>query len=131
MCFLMLNPCWSNTKRFLSVLVVFGKSFVFTKMSKFSKTMMFSFGNSVEGWSSRMSQLWAHTEIFSRLTGESMPQSRKILRIFFKIWVFDISRDSVWWLVRGQKVQSWESLEIFTAYLATLSQVELPVAKNT
>ena len=31
----MLNPYWSNTKRFLSVLVVFGKSFVFAKMSKF------------------------------------------------------------------------------------------------
>ena len=28
---------------------------------------------------------------FSRLTGRSMPQSRKILRIFFKIWVFNVN----------------------------------------
>ena len=68
---------------------------------------------------------------FSRLTGESMPQSRKILKIFFKIWVFNVSHDSVWRLVRGWKVQSREDLEIFTAYLVTLLRVELPVAKNT
>ena len=68
---------------------------------------------------------------FSRLTGGSLPQSRKILIIFFKIWVFDVSRDSVWRLVRGWKVQSREGSEIFAAYLVTLSRVELPVAKNT
>ena len=28
---------------------------------------------------------------FSWLTGESMPQSRKKLRIFFKIWFFNVS----------------------------------------
>ena len=67
---------------------------------------------------------------FSRLTGGSMPQSRKILRIFFKIWVFNVSCDSVWRLVRGQKVKSREGSEIFVAYLATLSRVELPIAKN-
>ena len=55
----------------------------------------------------------------------------KILRIFFKIWVFNISCDSVWRLVRGWKVQSWEGSKIFVAYLMTLSWVELPVAKNT
>ena len=68
---------------------------------------------------------------FLRLTGGSMPQSRKILRIFFKIWVFNVSRDSFWRLVHGWKVQLREGLEIFTAYLTTLSWVELPVAKNT
>ena len=68
---------------------------------------------------------------FSWLTGGSLPQSRKIFRIFFKIWVFNVSRDSVWRLVRRWKVQSREGLEIFVAYLATLSQVELPVTKNT
>ena len=71
---------------------------------------------------------------FSRLSCRSMPQSQKILRIFFKIWVFNVSRDSVWRLVRGWKVQSREGSEIFpaylTAYLATFSRVELPVAKK-
>ena len=62
---------------------------------------------------------------FSQLTSGSMPQSQKILRIFFKIWVFNISRDSVWRFVRRWKVQSRGDLEIFMAYLATLSRVEL------
>ena len=68
---------------------------------------------------------------FSRLTVRSMPQLWKILRIFFKILVFNVSRDSIWRLVRWWKVQSWENLEIFAAHLATLSQVELSIAKNT
>ena len=38
--FHILNFCWSNTKRFLSVLIFFGKSFVFAKISKFSKTVL-------------------------------------------------------------------------------------------
>ena len=68
---------------------------------------------------------------FSQLTGGSMPQSQKILRIFFKIWVFNVSRNSVWRLVRGWKVQLQKDSKIFVAYLVTLSRVELPVAKNT
>ena len=68
---------------------------------------------------------------FSRLTGGSMPKLRKILRIFFKIWVFIVSRDLVWKLVRGWKVQSQGDLEIFATYLVTPSRVELLVAKNT
>ena len=71
-----------------------------------------------------------HRDI-SWLTGGSLPQSRKIIRIFFKFWVFNISRDSVCRLVCGWKVQSQEDSEIFAAYLATLLRVELPVAKNT
>ena len=67
---------------------------------------------------------------FSWLTGGSMPQSRKILRIFFKIWVFNVPRDLVWQLVRGWKVQSWGDLEIFVAYLTTLSRVELQSRKT-
>ena len=68
---------------------------------------------------------------FSRLTGGSMPQSWKILRIFFKIWVFNVSCDSIWRLIHGWKVQSQEDLEVFMAYLATPSLGELPVTKNT
>ena len=60
-----------------------------------------------------------------------MSQSRKILRIFFKIWVFIVSHGSVWWLVRGWRFQSRGYSEIFAAYLVTLLRVEFPVAKNT
>ena len=68
---------------------------------------------------------------FSRLISGSLSQSRKILRIFFKIWVLNISRDSIWQLGRGWKVQWREDSEIFVAYLAILSRVELPITKNT
>ena len=127
----MLNPCWSNTKGFLSVLAVFGKSFIFAKNAKISKKSVALF------WRLSRELVQSHVLIvsphrdFSRLTGGSMPQSWKILRIFFKIWVFNISCDSVWRLVRGWKVQSWEGSKIFVAYLVTLLWVELPVAKNT
>ena len=60
---------------------------------------------------------------FSRLTSRSLLQSQKIFRIFFKIWVFNVSRDSVWRLVRRWKVQSREGLEIFVAYLDRKSVV--------
>ena len=131
MCFHMLNSCWSNTKRFLSILVVFGKSFVFVKMSKFFKNSVALF------WRLSCGLVQSHVLVasphkdFSLLIGGSIPQSRKILRIFFKIWVFNVSRDSVWRLLCRWKVQSRKGSEIFAAYLATLSLVELPVAKNT
>ena len=75
-------------KDFLSVLVVFGKSFVFAKMSKFSKTSVALFR-----WLSR-ELIKSHAPVaslhknFSRLTSGSMSQLQKILRIFFKIWFF-------------------------------------------
>ena len=84
MCFHILNPCLSNTKRFLSVLVVFGKSFVFAKMSKVSKTMLPYSGSSVAGWSSRMSQSRAHTEIFRGSLASQCPSHEKYLEYFSK-----------------------------------------------
>ena len=44
-------------KRFLSVLVIFGKYFFFLQKLKISKTVLPYFGDSVVGQSSRMSQL--------------------------------------------------------------------------
>ena len=127
----MLNPCRPNSKRFLSVLVVFWKVFCFCKNVKNFKNSLAHF------WRLSRELVQLHVPVasphrdFQRLTGRSMPQSRKILRIFFKIWVFNVSHDSVQRLVRGWKVQSQGDSEIFVAYLTTLSQVELPVAKNT
>ena len=84
MCFHMLNPCWSNTKRFVSVLVVFGKYFVFVKMSKISKTVLPCFGDSVTGWSRHMSQSRAHTEIFCGSLESQCPNRKKYLEYFSK-----------------------------------------------
>ena len=71
------------------------------------------------------------TQIFFVAHWRVNAQSRKILRIFFKIWDFNVSHDSIWRLVCGWKVQLREGSENFVAYLVTLSWVELPVAKNT
>ena len=55
----------SNTKRFLSVLSVFGKYFVFTKTKKISKTVLSCFGDSVAGHPSREIQPQAHVLILA------------------------------------------------------------------
>ena len=60
MCFHMLNLCRSITKIFLSVLVVFGKYFVFAKIVKNSKIVLPCSGDSVAGRTNRESV----TEIF-------------------------------------------------------------------
>ena len=93
-------------KDFCYVLVVFGKSFVFAKNFK-------NFKNSVAlfWWFSRgLIQLHAPVarphRNFLRLTSRSMSQSRKILRIFFKIWDLNVSRGSVWRLVCEWRFQS-------------------------
>ena len=101
------------------------------KKKKKKKTMLPYFGDLVAGWSRSHVLVASPHKDFSRLTGGSMSQSRKILGIFFKIFFFNVSHNSVWRLVRRWKVQSRGDSEIFAAYLATLSWVELPVVKNT
>ena len=59
----------------------FGKSFVFTKISK---TMLPYFGDSVAGWSSRMSQSQAHTEIFRGSLAGHCYSREKYLEYFSK-----------------------------------------------
>ena len=86
--FHILNFCWSNTKIFLSVLIVFGKSFVFAKISKISKIVLPCFGYLVAGQSSHIPPVAILHKRFLWLTGESKSQSRKRLRNFSKFWVF-------------------------------------------
>ena len=107
----MFNPCWSNIKRFLSVLAVFGKSFVFAKKkkSKFQKTMLPCIGDSVAGWSSREKYL----EYFSKFgfliflvtqSGDLFAggrSSREKAQRFS--WLTS-------WLSHGQNFQSWKTL---------------------
>ena len=75
-------------KDFLSVLVVFGKSFFFAKMSKFSKTSVALFRRLSPELIKSHAPVTSPHKNFSRLTSGSMSQLRKILRIFFKIWFF-------------------------------------------
>ena len=105
MCFHMLNSCWSNTKRFLCVLVVFGKYFVFAKIVKIFKNSVALFWRLSRGLVQSHAPVTSLHRDFSPLTSGSMSQSRKILRIFFKILGLYVSRGSIWRLVRGWKVQ--------------------------
>ena len=70
----------SNTKRFLSVLGVFGKYFVFTKTEKFQKTVLPCFGNSVTGHPSRMPQPRACVLILVTYSWVNGPVARGTLK---------------------------------------------------
>ena len=109
----------------------FWEVFCFCKNVKISKNNVALFWRLSHGLVQSHVPIASPHRDFSWHTGESMPQSQKILRIFFKFWVFNVSRDLIWRLVRGWKLQLREGSKIFVAYLATLSRVELPVAKNT
>ena len=131
MCFHTPNLCWSNTKRFLSLLVCFWKVFCFYK--KFQK-----FKNSgVLFWRLSRGLVQSHAPVespyrdFSRLTCGSMSQSWKILRIFFKILVFMFLATHCGDLFAGGRFSRKSYTEIFAAYLPTFSRVDLPVAKST
>ena len=56
----------------------------FTKMSKISKIVLSCFCDSVTGWSSRMSQSRAHTEIFRCSLAGQCPSHEKYLEYFSK-----------------------------------------------
>ena len=108
----MLNLCWSITKRFLSVLVVFGKYFFLTKIVKNSKTVLPCSGNSVAGRTSRMPQSQVHNRDFSRLTSNSL--AGKCFSREKGLEYFQKSRFSCFSRLR----------------LATFSRVEGPVARR-
>ena len=57
------------------------------KMSKFSKTALPCFGDSIVGWSSRMSQSRAHTEIFRGSLAGQCPNREKYLEYFSKFGI--------------------------------------------
>ena len=66
----------SNTKRFLSVLGIFGKYFVFTKTEKFQKTLLPCFSDSVAGHPSRMLQPRARMLILATCSRVKGPVAR-------------------------------------------------------
>ena len=123
----MLNLCWSNIKRFLSVLVVFGKYFVFTKTIKIFKTSVALFWRLSRG----LAQSRAHTEIFRDSLAGKCPSHEKYLEYFSKIWIFMFFATHVGNLFAGGRSSCKGYIEIFTVQHATSLRVDLPVAKNT
>ena len=78
--------CWSNTKIFLSILIVFGKYFCIEKFQKIQKFSTLLFGDLLMSYASR-----ELTQKFLRLPGKWDLQSQKILRnCFKKFWGFVI-----------------------------------------
>ena len=101
------------------------------KLSKSSKTMFPCFGDSVASWSNRMPQSRAHTEIFCDSLVGQCPSHEIYLEYFskfgFLMFLTGLSSD----LFTGGRFSRKGYTEIFVAYIATSSQVELPIAKNT
>ena len=130
--FHMLNFCWSNTKRFLSVLVVFGKYFSFyKKCQNFQKQCC----PILATWS-RISpvaypQLRDHTVGFCDSLAGHCPSREKYLGKFSKIWVFRFlaTKTGDWFVGESSSCEGYT--KIFAAPFATSSWVELSVAKNT
>ena len=96
-----------NTKRFLSVLVIFGKYFVLQKL-KISKIVLPCFGDSVAGLSSRMPQSRARESVLvtcSRVEGLVARGTQRFSRLSSRLpreWYF----------------QSWKTLSNFSKLLA-------------
>ena len=131
----MLNLCWSITKRFLNVLVIFEKYFVFAKIVKNSIIVLPCSGDSVAGRTSRMPQLWVHNRDFSRLVGDSLAgkcfSCEKDLEYFSKIWNFMLFVAQVGDLFAGGRSSHEGYIEIFAAQFATCLRVEGLVARGT
>ena len=101
------------------------------KLSKSSKIVLPYSGKLVVGWSSRMPQSRAHTEIFRDSLVGQCPSRKKYLEKFSKIWVFMFLAAQYDDLFVGGRSSREGYIEIFPAHLATSSRVELPIAKNT
>ena len=129
--FHILNFCWSNTKIFLSVLIIFVKSFVFEKISKISKTVLPCSSNLVAGQASRMPRSQAYIEGFRDSLASQCPSREKDLEFFPKIWVFKFLATQFGDLFVSGSSSCEVYSESFTAPFATFSRVDLPVAKNT
>ena len=71
------------------------------------------------------------TQMLLRLSGESVPQSRKIIRKFSKFLGFWHFHESVWLLGRKWKLQSWAYIDGFVTPFAICFCVDFLVAKNT
>ena len=101
------------------------------KLSKSSKTVLPCSGNSITGWSSHMPQLRAYTEIFRNSMAGQCPSREKYLEYFskFGFLMFLAAQSSD--LFAGGRFSREGYTEIFAAYLANFSRVELPVVKNT
>jgi len=129
MCCTCLIICWSNTKRFLRVLVVFGKLFYF---ENFQKTVQPYFGDLSRGSSQSHAPVASLHRKFSWLTGGSKSQSQKRLRIFFsKIWVFRFLATQFGDLFASGSSSHEVYSESFATPFTTSSQVDLLVTKNT
>ena len=101
------------------------------KLSKSSKTVLPCSGDSIAGWSSRMPQSRAHTEIFCDSLVGQCPSRKKYLEYFSKFEFLMFLAAQSGDLFAGGRSSCEGYTEIFTAYLAAFSQVDNLVMENT
>ena len=92
MCCTYSSICWSNTKRFLSILVVFGECFCFEKFQKIQKYFNFAFWRLTREFQGPSHEV---TQKCLRLSGKWDFQLWKTFRKFFKNFGFL----TFWWLI--------------------------------
>ena len=118
-------------KKIFECFCCFWKFFFLQKLSKSSKTVLPFISDSVAGWSSRMPQSRAHTEIFCNSLVGQCPSRKKYLEYFSKFGFLMFLTAQSGDLFMGGRSSHEGYTKIFAAYLTTSSWMELPVAKNT
>ena len=117
-----------NTKRFLSILIVFGKYFCFEKFQKLCKLVLVT---CLVGQANRTPQSQAYTKGFCNSLVSQSPSHEKDLEIFPKIWVFRFLVTQFGDLFMSGSSSREVYLESFMAPFVTSSMVDLPITKNT
>ena len=119
-----------NHKKIFKCFSCFWKVFCFYKKCQNFKNSVTLFWQLSCGLIQSHAPVASPLKYFSQLIGRLMSQSQKILRKFFKIWVFMFLAAQIGNLFTGEGSSCEGYSEIFAAYFVTPSQVELPVTKN-
>ena len=132
MCWIYSVICWSNTKRFLSILIVFLESVFILKNVKIFKNCATLFRQLIlTGHSNRETLVASLLRSSCDSLVSQAPCCEKDLEKFQNFLVLAFFCDSVWRLVRKWKLQLQVYSECFATPFVTYSQLDLPITKNT
>ena len=118
-------------KRFLSVLIVFGKCFVSKIFKNFKNCATLFWQLYLTGQASREPLVTSLCRSSWQLSSRSRPQSWKRLRKLSKFWVFSIFATQFGDLFASGSSSRKSYSEWFVTPVTTYSQVDLPIEKNT
>ena len=126
-----LNHMLIKYKRFLSIFSCFWKVFCFENFQKIQNFLQLCFSDSLMGQASHKTPIASLHKSSRDSLASQFPSHKKYLENISKFLSFWHFRNLVWRLGREWRLQSRAYIEGFMTRLATYSQVDLLVAKNT